>query len=123
MKRILVIFSGISSLWYLKFLKNGFKHCFVIIEDGDGSLLLDSLSVGVNLCRINCDIDEVRNWYEDNDFRVLEVKNSDERESVGLMLGIFTCVEMVKHVIRLRKASVLTPYQLYRYMINKEIGK
>ena len=31
--------------------------------------------------------------------------------------GIFTCVEVVKRILGISKKRVLTPYQLYKYLL------
>ena len=91
-------------LWYMRYLKRNYSHCFVLqphkgqwlkYESGHGSVrvdLIDDYADILNKCII--------------------VKYYSKSKSKGpLMLA--TCVGFVKHIIGVNNLS-LTPYQLYR---------
>lgn len=103
-----------STLGYLRFLKPGFRHCMVALHDGDGWLLLDPLSNGLEVTRLG-DVTPVEliSGLTANGLVAIPVQRTAPamRE---LPWAPFTCVETVKRVLALRARTVVTPWQLYR---------
>jgi len=133
LRRALVVFSGQTELWWLRFLRRGFRHCFVVMElpgtqeghgtqDGQGAqegqggrawALYNPLSVGTQLA-VWPDVDEatLRAWLVEQGYRLAETHVQPLRVRVYGWRP-YTCVEGVKRVLGLHAPGVFTPWQLY----------
>jgi hypothetical protein len=112
----LVVFSGQTDIGYLKLLKPGFRHCFVILKLHDRWISIDPLA---HMTRI-----DLHKFYADNDLNSL-LSESDltvvpthlrEAALVPSPPMLCTCVEVVKRILGIQCWHVLTPWQLYRYL-------
>jgi|TARA_R110002126_G_scaffold13118_1_gene55951 hypothetical protein len=109
-----VVFSGVSEIWYLKFLKPGFRHCFVMLNDGQKWVSIDPMAHYTEV--ISHDLPATYNviqWIEQQNCLAVKVPlSAPEKRAQAPMF--FTCVEAVKRIIGLRKFKVFTPWQLYK---------
>lgn len=111
-----VVFSGKSEWPWLKCLRPGFRHCFVIVHDGTRWLSLDPLLQHTELKVHDVPPDfDLPGWLAGRGNRVLPAPvNRGHKKPVPPMM--FTCVEAVKRVLGLHHWSVMTPWQLYRHL-------
>ena len=98
---VYVAFEDTNCLWWLKFLKPGFRHCYVILvaaEKQDTKKFMTEFAHkgGVTLCRVHM---------EETIFKPAPFM-------------VFTCVEFVKRVLGIRDIAIITPYQLYKKIKN-----
>jgi hypothetical protein len=112
--RCWVVFSGVSELWYLKLLKPGFRHCFVMLNDGKKWMSIDPMAHHTEV--VSHDLPATYNviqWLETQNCLAVEVSmEPPPRRACPPMM--FTCVEAVKRIIGLHCFGVLTPWQLYK---------
>ncbi|NVK19309.1 MAG: hypothetical protein HWE30_11485 [Methylocystaceae bacterium] len=114
MSTALVVFSDNAGAWWLRLLKPGFRHCFVILETDRGCIWLDPLSNGFTVKPLEgYEMAGLLKWYKDQGMRVLKI-NVDNTSAAAHFWAPMTCVEVVKRLIGLRETFVLTPWQLYR---------
>lgn len=111
-----VVFSPVTTLWYLKFLRRGFKHCFVILEDNGYFFIVDPLSSKIELMTFHILGDMFIKEFEKLDMKVVKVFINDN-VATSWKFGIFTCVEVVKRILGISSIRVITPYQLYKYLL------
>lgn len=116
---------GDIKTWWSPFLKDGFKHCFLIHWDGQmwfrlekcygcfevvPMLWIDRLFVG----KFN-----LEPYYERLGYTV-QVVNLDEREPEKLrvpqLFAPNTCVEFIKDFLGISAYFVNTPYQLFKHL-------
>jgi hypothetical protein len=114
--RALVVFSGGTSVAWLRWLRPGFRHCFVAVDDGVEWLTIDPLvhRLEVRASGLPSGFDLARE-YRRMDLTVVEVSPAP----VALRAappGLFTCVETAKRVLGIRAWRILTPWQLYRFL-------
>ncbi len=112
-RRALVVFSGRTGVGWLRWLRRGFRHCFVAVDDGNAWLTVDPLlhRLEVRASGLPSDYD-LAGEYRRMGLVVLEVVPA----AVPLRrapLGLFTCVETVKRILGIQARWVLTPWQLY----------
>lgn len=131
--RALVVFSGESTVISLPWLKPGFRHCFVILQEPSaeegvqgGWLLVDARAQVTDIVRLP-DWSEGRlaAWFRSRGFRVLTLRPAVPPRRC-LPLAPYTCVENVKRLLGLRAPWVFTPYQLFCRLGGREseiIGK
>ncbi len=100
-----------------RFLKTGFKHCFVCIQTGEHWVRIDGM-MGVPEITVTApaDYDIARFHREDNGFNVVETY---QREQGFSGLAPRNCVSLAKTVISLHCPLIQTPYQLYKYLEGK----
>lgn len=114
-KRFWVVFTGQTDLKRLFFLKQGFRHCFVVMHDGSRWVSVDPLAghIEVQVHDIPQDFDLPR-WLMDQGHRVVAAAFSVALRPAPLMP--LTCVEEVKRILGLRSRFIVTPWQLYRHL-------
>jgi len=113
----LVCFSGAASLWWLRLLRPGFRHCFVALRQGPFWVVVDPLSHRTVLW-IEA-VDNLAGFYRQQGLTVLStrLRNPPHRSAPWRP---FTCVEAVKRLLGVHWPWVLTPWQLYRALQNEE---
>ena len=112
----LVVFVGEAGLKWLKLLRPGFRHCFVLVYRQGCWVIYDPLSHRTNLAVISGPtMEQLAGWYKENGLRVIQttVRRAPLRSAP---LRPFTCVEAVKRVLGIRAPWISTPWQLYRYL-------
>jgi hypothetical protein len=112
-----VVFTGETDWPWLQMLRPGFRHCFVIINDGQGWVSVDPLlnHTDVQAYRhLPADFD-LPAWLRKRGLRVLHAQ-LDRNHRRPAPLGVFTCVEAVKRILGLHARFVLTPWQLFRHL-------
>lgn len=116
MKYYVVFLNSNAESKIFKFLKEGFQHVEVLSEHGT---LVAPLSGGLLVEKVN--IDEAFTNYKNNGSIILEyeVKGCKILRSI---LGINTCVGVVKDILGIRNIMIQTPYQLYKHIL-KNGGK
>ncbi|MBI3443836.1 MAG: hypothetical protein HY055_00325 [Magnetospirillum sp.] len=120
MPRALVVFSGKAELAWLRLLRRGFRHCFVVVETQAGWLCLNPLAhrTALDLWPLALEFD-VAGWLRDQGLIVVEARliQPPRRQAP---VSLYSCVEAVKRVLGIHAAWVVTPWQLYRYLTNAE---
>ncbi|HEX5499954.1 MAG TPA: hypothetical protein VFX03_12040 [Thermomicrobiales bacterium] len=112
MSRALVLFHGHASGFAARLCADGFRHCFVVLDDGRCWILFDG-KAGVPELRAVAGSDyDLVGFYRAQGFTVVETETADRPPAWPLMLG--TCVGAAKRLLGLRAPLVLTPKRLYR---------
>ena len=116
-----VVFSGQADLPWLRLLKPGFRHCFVVLHDGKGWLTVDPMLHHMDVHshhHLPADFD-LPGWLAKRGQKVIEVPL--ERSHVRpAPISIFTCVEVVKRILGIHARRIFTPWQLYHYLTKKK---
>jgi hypothetical protein len=112
-----VVFCSEADLPWLRILKPGYRHCFVLMHDGKSWLSLDPLlnhtEVQVHH-HVPAGFDLPR-WLAARGQKVIAAPVSRARREPA-PLRLYTCVEAVKRVLGLHARFVFTPWQLYRHL-------
>jgi hypothetical protein len=112
MSRALVVFHGHAAGILAQACAEGFRHCFVALDDGRYWVLFDG-KAGVPELRVVAGSDfDLAGFYRDRGFMVVETETAHRPPRLPLMLG--TCVGAAKRLLGLRAPFVLTPKQLLR---------
>lgn len=125
--RALVVFSGATELRWLRLLRAGYRHCFVVVELDPawqpGWLLYNPLSVGTQVSLWPAvDAEVLRDWLDGPGHEVVETRVNPRRAALFAWRP-YTCVEAVKRVLGLNAPRVWTPWQLRQRLIIQKIGK
>jgi hypothetical protein len=109
-----------SGLWWMRFLKKGFRHCFVALHDGWRWIIVDQL-----LHRTHVAVPPVDNGFDlaaqlrEKGYTVVacEVRTPPLKMAP---IAISTCVEGVKRVLGIHNRWIVTPWQLYKKLIKEK---
>ena len=123
--KALVAFSGQTDLRWLRLLRPGFRHCFVVMELTQGErsdwLLYNPLSVGTQITLWpDAHLQGIRSWLSAQGYAVVETHVQPIQTHL-FEWRPYTCVEAVKRALGLHAGWVWTPWQLYRRLKKFEI--
>lgn len=112
-----VVFSGQADLRWLKILKPGFRHCYIVLKDRWQWVSIDPLSHYTQIefhAQVRQDFD-LPAWLRGQGMVVVEttIKPPPRKPSPWM---VFTCVEAVKRFLGIQKRFILTPWQLYHHL-------
>lgn len=119
-EKVWVVFSGKTDLSWLKMLKPGFRHCYVLLNDGQRWISYDPLSPHTEIIahhHMPSSFD-LPGWLAARGQLPIPAKvRWNQARPAPFML--FTCVEAVKRVLGLHHFFIFTPWQLYRHLTSK----
>lgn len=119
--RAIVVFHGKVDHWWVRFLKQGFKHCFILLEDTHHHrwLLIEPLGSQFEFWTdphfpTNSMCDPAL-FYKNVGYSVIEtsIKKSPRKIAPA---NLCTCVEVIKRILGIHHRWILTPYQLYNHL-------
>jgi hypothetical protein len=108
------------SLWWMRLLKKGFRHCFVALHDGWRWIIIDPL-----LHRTYVAVPPVDNGFDlaaqlrENGYTVVACEVLAPPLKMA-PIAISTCVEGVKRVLGIHNLWIVTPWQLYKMLIGEK---
>jgi hypothetical protein len=109
-----VVFSDETDLPFLKCLRRGFRHCFVVIRDRGHWISYDPLAHYTELFLVDVpETFDLLGWLSEQGMTVIKVPSPLCPTQKILPPMMFTCVEAVKRIIGLRGWWIFTPWQLY----------
>jgi len=115
MSRAIVAFHSDSNHWLASHLRNGFKHCLVAVLDPDAGWIETDFRRGTPTIRLMCEpgVDLIEH-YDSIGLLAVETETIDTEFRAPYFVA--NCVGMVKVVLGVRKPSIVTPYQLWRFL-------
>jgi len=111
-----VVFSNNTDLFFLGLLKKNFRHCFLILSDGQNWISVDPLFTNLFI-DIQNDIKDEKvfiKWLSENNYKVLEANIQGQK--TFYLPGLCTCVGVIKKILGVRQLFMWTPHQLYKYL-------
>lgn len=114
----LVVFSGQADLKWLRILKPGFRHCFVVIENRGRWILYNPLSHRTEIAVLEGVTGaELMKCYRGQGFRVVPwLLRPVCKKSAPW--GLYTCVEAIKRILGIHAHWIITPWNLYKFLKN-----
>ena len=121
-QRAWVVFSGQTDLPWLNLLKEGYRHCFVLLNDGRRWITIDPLAnyTDIRVHDISSDFDLPR-WLQIRGDRILPARIRRKDKQAPCMP--FSCVEVVKRVLGIHAKWIVTPWQLYRFLEKEQTAR
>lgn len=112
----LVVYDDRIGIPWLRVLKRGFRHCFLVVRGPVGWILYNPMSHRTQFgLYSNMHPDDMAAFFRHRGYTVQRTRTfASPRQTQPWRL--FTCVEAVKRGLGLRCGWVLTPWQLYKYM-------
>lgn len=119
--RAFVAFSGDVDWTPLRLLKDGFRHCFLLLNDGDNWIAFEPLLHRTNLFVLPTPPDfDLPNFLSAQSVSIVEAKIAAQCEPKNF-LTIMSCVSQVKRVLGIQARSIVTPYQLYKFLQKEKV--
>lgn len=112
-------FGGRRTKWWMRFLRPGFYHCVLVIGNGHEWVLIDPLAHYTDAVILK-NIDVVR-FLKDVGYRVIPAFPGVPCRT-GVSLRPYTCVETAMRFLGIKNPFILTPYQLFCFLVRK-LGK
>ncbi len=115
--RAVIVFTGRTDVWWLRFLRSGFKHCYAVVEDRGQWVVYNPASHKTDIIVIGSYpmarlMDRL---YGNKEVIVgMRVRNAPNRMAP---IRPFSCVEAVKRLLGIRAPYAFTPWQLYKHLI------
>ena len=112
-----VVFSGETDIAWLKIFKAGFRHCFVLLNDGQRWMSIDPLSPYTDI-QIYHHIEssfDLPDWLKSRGYKIAKSKIDKNHKRPAPWMAC-TCVESIKRILGIHRRFILTPWQLYRYL-------
>ncbi len=116
---IYVVFTDNTSLWWLKPLRRGFRHCYILARIAPNNLWLELNPMSNQTFIFIRSLTEDLNYFQKlrhEGCKIVRLK-VQAAELRPAPLNIFSCVEFVKRVVGIHKFSIITPYQLYKNIL------
>ncbi|MBC6444297.1 MAG: hypothetical protein GDA50_02530 [Alphaproteobacteria bacterium GM202ARS2] len=117
-RRGYVFFTDNTDLWWLRWLKPGFRHCCLVLYREGTLILVDPLShqLLLDVC-VSVDEASLRRWLNSCGMLFVPVEVRESPRQVA-PFGMLTCVEVIKRILGIRLRRLMTPWQLYRFLID-----
>lgn len=116
-RHALVVFEDRLRAGPLRWLREGFRHCFCVLGDERRWTICDPLKSAVILRTVDdLPLAQLARAYADLGALVLVGRPAPppaDGRGGGMPLAPLTCVEIVKRLLGVSAPAVLTPYQLY----------
>ncbi len=112
----LVVFSDDADLNWLRILKIGFRHCFIVLESCGGWVIYNPLSHRTDISVVeDDDVFDLIHLYRARGMRVVPwvVRRPPKRSAP---VGLYTCVEAAKRILGIHSRLVITPWNLYNFL-------
>jgi len=117
-----IIFSD-GDIWITKYLKKGFGHIRIVVNDGYNW-------THINPSRTHLEWEIMPYMPDDSPFSdhfhgstiVRMTVDADKRNWI-CRIGMMSCVLMVKYYLGISKKSIITPHNLFKYIINNSLGE
>lgn len=109
-----VVFTGKTDLRFLRILRDGFRHCFVIVKAQDTWFVIDPRADKTDFAVLPYPAHfNLPRYFVGQGQTVVKVPTIKTPPRIAPLVP-WSCVETVKRLIGLHRRWILTPYQLYR---------
>ena len=122
--KVIIVFSDQSDLWFLKYLKNGYRHCFAFIEQSKGWIVYDPLSNQSIIQYLgHLEKDKIMTLYSNAGCEIIETIILTELPEKMAPILPYTCVEAIKRLLGIHRWFLLTPWQLFCHLKEQNTNK
>ncbi|HCM83708.1 MAG TPA: hypothetical protein DIS76_03990 [Rhodospirillaceae bacterium] len=115
-QRAWVVFTDEDRIFWLRWLRPGYRHCFMIMNDDEHWLAVEPLASCMEVTVLPSPPDfNLPEWLRGQGHQVVEASLQRNVQKTAPIAPL-NCVEVCKRVLGLRALYILTPYQLYRHL-------
>lgn len=114
----IVFEDSIKKRWYTRYLQKGFSHCYLMQKSEAG---LFWIIVNPVWSHVLIDYRLVKTFPSPRDYTgeyatIIEYSPFIDPYNHACILGINSCVDVIKRIIGLKLFRIFTPYQLFNYL-------
>lgn len=110
----LVVFVGRTECRSLRWLKKGFRHCFVALRANDKWIICDSLKDRMKFSIVELPASfNLSQFYRESGHIVMAGESSAQNRGSWIIPEPMTCVTVVKRILGIRSFWTMTPWQLF----------
>ena len=118
-QQALVVFEDRADSKPLRLLRPGYRHCFCLVGNGLAWTVCDPLKTRIELTPVfGVSRQDLAAMLATPDRTILVGEACAERRPRPMRLRVASCVEVVKRVLNIDAAAVVTPYQLCLALLN-----
>ncbi|MGH1375592.1 MAG: hypothetical protein ACRBCK_04505 [Alphaproteobacteria bacterium] len=111
-----IVFLDQTDMPWLKLLKKGYRHCFVLIHDGTNWVSIDPMAHYMDVIVHHVDGDfDFPEWLTQRGHEVVQAKFEGGALRASPFMP-FSCVEVCKRVLGIRHRMIITPWALYKHI-------
>ncbi len=114
-----VVFVDNVSLWWRRFLKKGFRHCYVIFELDNGKCL--EINPMSNRMLVVVHGFNYLSYLKNEQKAIIIECVLQPLKPFAAPLSFLTCVGITKRILGFYSRKIITPYQLFKKL--KSVGK
>lgn len=116
-REVWVVFTNQTELPLLSALKDGFRHCFILIHDGEHWISVDPMSNYMEVVVHNVPAHfDLAAWLKARGHHMIKTQIKDNLTKPAPMMP-FTCVEACKRILGIHGRFIFTPWQLYKHIV------
>jgi len=122
-QKAFAVFTGKTDVFWLRLFRPGFRHCYLIFNDGTCWTSVDPLSHYTEVAvhhHVRGDFD-LPGWLSSR-WNIVVPAQIDRGKTKSAPIAPFSCVEAVKRMLGIHRLFVFTPWQLYRHLTNDMRG-
>jgi hypothetical protein len=120
---VLVVFADDAGCVWLRFLRAGFRHCFVVLRAGSVWLACEPLKDRIELDVLELPPEfDLAAFYGAQGHRVLQGRRLPSWPRRPFAPAPLTCVTVVKRLLGIYAPWVWTPWQLYAHLTAPQLG-
>jgi hypothetical protein len=115
--RAWVVFTGKTDIRWLKWLKRGYRHCYVLLNDGVRWVSIDPAASQTQIIvyhHLSPDFD-LPHWLREEGVSVVACRVKPQAVK-RTRFALLTCVETVKRILGIHRFGLITPWQLYCHL-------
>lgn len=109
--------------WYLKGLRKDTNHCFVIehqlLGGYDHLIRIESLTNLVVITTYFATLKEVIELIGYREYKMIEIDVNVDPLIPHNPLSFMNCVGLTKKLLGINRIGIITPFQLYKYLLTK----
>jgi len=116
----LVVFVDHAECRWLRGLRAGFRHCFVVLRDGQAWLACDPLKDRIELSVLSVPPGfDLPGFYAARGHMVLCGATRPDLPRRGFVIAPLSCVTIAKRLLGVRAPWIMTPWQLHRHLVSE----
>lgn len=123
-KIAVVAFADAERPRWLRLLAKGFRHCFALVCSSGRWVVINPMSHWTDVVVLTesadgATADEIVRTLEERGFAAVACAIAEPPRRAGSPAP-FTCVEVVKRILGIQESLVLTPRQLFRFLVENQ---
>jgi hypothetical protein len=118
-QEVYVVFSDLTRIKFLRILKRGFRHCYLILGNKYQWLIIEVTSKRLYIDSVlKEDSPNLLATFSNEKRKVIRTY-IHETDAKKIPFDIFSCVSLCKKIIGVNSYKIITPYDLYKFLQNE----